>query len=134
MSNKSGNEILIIGVILIVAIASWIAHAAGVDFPTGMQMLLNFVFVAIWTAFAYFVVQQLGIRLRNIFPSSGAAFFLAWIPAFDFWGNQKIDQFGFAGSGDSYWLATGWIQVVIALSILVVGQGLIYWLDSDTRY
>lgn len=137
MSNNSNNEliaILGIAILAFLALVAWFAKSFGLDYPTSIQVVMRFVFLGIALAAATFLVKHDYLQFFSILPLSIVGFLSCWLPAFDYWAGKNISHMGFEGIGNSVWYATGWIQGLIALTIIAGGHGLIYYADSNRNY
>lgn len=134
MSNRSSNEIVIILGIAFFALAAWVSKVLDLNLLTALQVVLGHIAFITLMAAAIYLVKKVGVRWTLFLPISIVAYLLCWAPALNYWANQNIGSMVFGGRENSIWYATGWIQALIALSILVVGYGLIYYFDKDREW
>lgn len=132
MSNNSNNDVFFwIAVLFFFAIIAWVAKSFGLNFTTAIQVVMGHICFIVWIGVVTYLVKNLNIRWILFLPFSAVLYLVSWEPAFDYWASKDIESIAFRGSASGIWYATGWIQALIALSILVVGHGLIYFFSSD---
>ena len=137
MSNNSKNEGLVIFgffVVVFLAVVAWFAQKFELDFTTSTQVVTRLILFGVALAAAAYLVRNDYIQLVSILPVSTVGFLSCWLPAFDYWANKNISNMGFEGNGNSVWYATGWIQGLIAITIIAGGHWLIYYSDSNRDY
>lgn len=133
-TNKEGISIFAIVIGFILAAIAWISHQLGLDFQTGIMVATRIIFfLLLVSGFIYLIINEY-FKWYNFLPSTIVAFLLCWLPAFDYWSSQNFGNMGFDGTVNYEWYATGWIQALIAIAILVVGHGLIYYFRPYNRY
>lgn len=133
MGNNSNNDqLMLAGIIVFILVAlTSLRQMLGIDFPTTMQVLLYLIIFGLFISAMIYVTKQGIMRWFSIIPSGVVALLACFRPAFDYWANEKIGGMAFDGRANSVWYATGWIQFLIALAIMVVGHGLIYYFSED---
>ncbi len=134
MSNNSNNgELAIIALFALVflAVVAWVAQKLGLDFTTSTQVVTRLIFFGFALAIAIYFVKNDYFRFVSILPVSIVGFLSCWLPALSYWANENMSHMDYEGYGNSVWYATGWIQGLIAITIIVGGHGLIYYIDSN---
>lgn len=139
MSNYSNNDeikVLFFSILVVLlGIGAWFSKQFGLDFATGFEVAIRFaIFVVLFGAAVYYLVSNSYFRFVSILPVSIAGLLSCGLPAFDYWSNQNFGNIRFDGSVNYAWYATGWIQALIALTIIAGGHGLIRYLDSRNGY
>jgi hypothetical protein len=137
MSSKDEDSALLfagVAAVVVFSIGSWLSATLGIDLKTALSVLFNHFIFIIGLGVALYFVHQANGRFIWLLPISIVCYLMSWSPAADFWSNQQIHNLGFGERMDYTWYATGWIQALIALIILVVGYGLILRSDSNQRY
>ncbi len=134
MSNNSNNDMLFwlaLVALFFAAMSAGVAKITGLDIPTSMLVVLGHICFAVWVGVMLYLAKSLSIRWILFVPFSIVLYLVTWMPALDYWAGHEFERMVYRGSESAIWYATGWVQASIALSIMLIGHGLIYFLSSD---
>ena len=137
MSSKDDDLPLVFAglvALFIFGIGSWLSVQLGVDLKTALSVLFRHLIFFIGLGVALYFTHQMGGRFIWLLPISIVCYLVCWAPVADFWSNTQIPNIGFGEPMSYAWYATGWVQALISLLILVVGYGLIIRSDSNRGY
>lgn len=114
--------------LVVLAVVIWFSQALGVDKETAATVLGRLVIVAGLLAGGTWLFTQV-YPLRWSVPLYPAGIYWAFWPAFNYWSASQYPSF--ITSQNPAWYAVGWVQLLMLLSILALGYGIVYLFSDD---
>ncbi|WP_152556526.1 hypothetical protein [Methylobacter tundripaludum] len=132
-NNSSDTAIMLILLVVLpcLAVIYWIQDYFGLDIQTSSEVFGRHIIFLISFFIACFFVIKIERRIILILPSSFALYILyCWRPAFSYWARNDFRNIVYDNDISYSWYANGWIQMLIAATIVSGSHWLINYFDN----